>query len=231
MQTLLSLQVREFRYHWIHYGPRSESRIRRFWWVITKYLNAWWLTSQLKLKVIFTTKMGIKWNGWVRWHRLTTKGQNVSWTNIMVIVSSRGRITRSRWRFYVSLNSTGSIVIRFYPTSFKNLIFQEYARRNVALKLLEIFQNYGNQTSGENIADTMGLQTVFRAYKRRERVCKKEDPALPGLERFSNDQLFFLSSANVSLCLPHFPNHNQFKFKSVLLHTLRTYVFFFFFGK
>ncbi|XP_043510224.1 endothelin-converting enzyme 2-like isoform X1 [Frieseomelitta varia] len=58
-------------------------------------------------------------------------------------------------------------------------------------------ENYGNQTSGENIADTMGLQTVFRAYKRRERVCKKEDPVLPGLERFSNDQLFFLSSANL----------------------------------
>lgn len=67
---------------------------------------------------------------------------------------------------------------------------------------METFQNYGNQTWGENIADTMALQTVFRAYKRRERVCKKEDPVLPGLERFSNDQLFFLSSANVSLPLP-----------------------------
>lgn len=62
----------------------------------------------------------------------------------------------------------------------------------------EMLQNYGNQTAGENIADTMGLQAVFRAYKRRERECGNPDPALPELEKFSNDQIFFLSFANVS---------------------------------
>ncbi|XP_034190776.2 uncharacterized protein LOC117609047 [Osmia lignaria lignaria] len=58
-------------------------------------------------------------------------------------------------------------------------------------------ENYGNQTAGENIADTMGLQAVFRAYKRRERECGNPDPALPELEKFSNDQIFFLSFANL----------------------------------
>ncbi|XP_029660961.1 neprilysin-like isoform X2 [Formica exsecta] len=58
-------------------------------------------------------------------------------------------------------------------------------------------ENYGNQTSGENIADTMGLQASFRAYQRRERECGKPDTVLPGLEEVTNDQLFFLSFANV----------------------------------
>lgn len=45
----------------------------------------------------------------------------------------------------------------------------------------------------------MGLQAVYRAYQRRQRECKKPDPALPGFENFDNDQIFFLSFANVSL--------------------------------
>lgn len=58
-------------------------------------------------------------------------------------------------------------------------------------------KNYGNQTIGENIADTMGLEAVYRAYHRRLRECKKPDSALPGLEKFNNDQIFFLSFANL----------------------------------
>lgn len=58
-------------------------------------------------------------------------------------------------------------------------------------------EDYGNQTAGENIADTMGLQSVFRAYQRRQRECGKVDPLLPGLEKYTNEQLFFLSFANV----------------------------------
>ncbi|XP_003707170.2 uncharacterized protein LOC100876813 [Megachile rotundata] len=58
-------------------------------------------------------------------------------------------------------------------------------------------ENYGNQTAGENIADTMGMLAVFRAYKRRQRECGNPDPALPGLEKFNNDQIFFLSFANL----------------------------------
>ncbi|XP_017766632.1 PREDICTED: membrane metallo-endopeptidase-like 1 [Eufriesea mexicana] len=57
--------------------------------------------------------------------------------------------------------------------------------------------NYGNLTFDENMPDTMGLKTAFRAYKRRERIIGKPESALPGLEMFDNDQTFFLSSANL----------------------------------
>lgn len=45
----------------------------------------------------------------------------------------------------------------------------------------------------------MGLQASFRAYQRRERECGKPDTVLPGLEEVTNDQLFFLSFANVGI--------------------------------
>ncbi|XP_011861289.1 PREDICTED: neprilysin-like isoform X2 [Vollenhovia emeryi] len=58
-------------------------------------------------------------------------------------------------------------------------------------------KNYGNRTAGENIADTMGLQVAFKAYRRRERECGNPDTVLPGHENLTNDQLFFLSFANL----------------------------------
>lgn len=58
-------------------------------------------------------------------------------------------------------------------------------------------KDYGNQTAGENIADTMGLEAVFGAYHRRLRACKNPDPALPGLEKYNNNQTFFLSYASL----------------------------------
>ncbi|XP_020278382.1 neprilysin-1-like [Pseudomyrmex gracilis] len=58
-------------------------------------------------------------------------------------------------------------------------------------------RDYGNKTAGENIADTMGLIAAYRAYLRRERECERPDTVLPGLENITNDQLFFLSFANI----------------------------------
>jgi predicted metalloendopeptidase len=55
----------------------------------------------------------------------------------------------------------------------------------------------GRLTLGENIADNGGLSESLRAYRRfRER--NGPEPQLPGLEAFSDEQLFFLSFANVS---------------------------------
>ncbi|XP_039303855.1 endothelin-converting enzyme 1 [Solenopsis invicta] len=59
-------------------------------------------------------------------------------------------------------------------------------------------KDYGNQTISENIADTMGLEATFRAYRRRERECENPGTVLPGLEDLTNDQLFFLSFAYLS---------------------------------
>lgn len=62
---------------------------------------------------------------------------------------------------------------------------------------LPFSQVNGRLTLGENIADNGGLRESLRAYRRfRER--NGPEPTLPGFEAFSDEQLFFLSFANVS---------------------------------
>ena len=56
----------------------------------------------------------------------------------------------------------------------------------------------GRLTLGENIADNGGLLESLRAY-RRYRQRNGPEALLPGLEAFSEEQLFFLSFAHVSL--------------------------------
>jgi endothelin-converting enzyme len=51
----------------------------------------------------------------------------------------------------------------------------------------------GKLTLGENIADTGGLISSYDAWKKRE--AQKANQALPGLEMFTSDQLYFLSAA------------------------------------
>ncbi|KAF1851270.1 zincin [Cucurbitaria berberidis CBS 394.84] len=52
----------------------------------------------------------------------------------------------------------------------------------------------GRLTLGENIADAGGLSAAFRAWKRRAE--EKPNKDLPGLEHFSQEQLFFVSYSN-----------------------------------
>lgn len=89
-----------------------------------------------------------------------------------------------------------------------------------------IEQNYGNQTFDENMPDTMGLKTAFKAYKRREIINGKPESTLPGLEMFSNDQIFFLSSANVRILIK-----NKTFLRCILCFSLFFIWFFFFFFK
>jgi len=53
----------------------------------------------------------------------------------------------------------------------------------------------GEKTRDENIADDVGVRQAFRAYKYHVEANGIE-PKLPGLEKFTSDQLFFLSYAN-----------------------------------
>ena len=53
----------------------------------------------------------------------------------------------------------------------------------------------GNRTLGENIADAGGVGTSFGAWRRWEKERNEEDQRLPGLDEFSNAQLFFLKWA------------------------------------
>ncbi|TEA12572.1 Neprilysin-3 [Colletotrichum sidae] len=50
----------------------------------------------------------------------------------------------------------------------------------------------GNFTLGENIADGGGVATSYTAWKRAQADGKVQDFDLPGLEKFSHDQLFFV---------------------------------------
>lgn len=54
----------------------------------------------------------------------------------------------------------------------------------------------GTLTRDENLADTVGLQVAFAAYKKLASL--KPQTKLPGLENVTNDQLFFIEFAHVS---------------------------------
>lgn len=58
-----------------------------------------------------------------------------------------------------------------------------------------IFQLNGTLTLAENMADNVGLKQSWKAYKSNH---VGEEFSLAGLTEYSNDQLFFLSYANVS---------------------------------
>jgi hypothetical protein len=64
--------------------------------------------------------------------------------------------------------------------------------------LLSFTKVNGRLTLGENIADNGGLRESLRAY-RRYRQRNGPEALLPGLEAFSEEQLFFLSFTHVSL--------------------------------
>ncbi|CAF4111817.1 unnamed protein product [Rotaria sp. Silwood2] len=53
----------------------------------------------------------------------------------------------------------------------------------------------GNQTQGENIADNGGIKESFYAYKKL--LLTKNDKSLPGLQDYSNEQLFFIWNARI----------------------------------
>lgn len=66
----------------------------------------------------------------------------------------------------------------------------------------------GRLALGENIADSGGMEISFAAWSARNRATP--DQKLPGLEKFTNEQLFFLFKApffcgqsRLEVCSPH----------------------------
>ncbi|XP_020601107.1 endothelin-converting enzyme homolog [Orbicella faveolata] len=58
-----------------------------------------------------------------------------------------------------------------------------------------IFLN-GKQTLGENIADNGGIKQAFQAYQNWKKR-RGPEPPLPGMEDFTNEQIFFLGFAQI----------------------------------
>jgi endothelin-converting enzyme len=61
----------------------------------------------------------------------------------------------------------------------------------------------GRQTLGENIADAGGLSASFSAWQKRRQDYPDLD--LPGLDDFSQEQLFYISFGNF-WCSKYTPN-------------------------
>ena len=62
----------------------------------------------------------------------------------------------------------------------------------------------GQLTLGENVADAGGLHAAFAAWQTREK--KTPSQTLPGLENFTNEQLFFINYGRpLSMSASHCP--------------------------
>lgn len=74
---------------------------------------------------------------------------------------------------------------------------KQYSRFSVTGPEGETLHVNGKLTLGENIADAGGLHAAFDAWqKRREGAERWEEEALPGLQDFTPEQLFFISYGN-----------------------------------
>uniref|UniRef100_A0A0C9R2B7 Mmel1_2 protein n=1 Tax=Fopius arisanus TaxID=64838 RepID=A0A0C9R2B7_9HYME len=56
----------------------------------------------------------------------------------------------------------------------------------------------GQRTVQENIADTTGIEAVYRAYRRMQKNKRqREELKLPGFEKYTDEQMFFISFAGL----------------------------------
>ncbi|CAI5443080.1 unnamed protein product [Caenorhabditis angaria] len=65
-----------------------------------------------------------------------------------------------------------------------------YDKLQKRISCLNIQYGMGGSTLGEDIADNGGLRIAYEAYRS---ISEKEDQKLPGLEKYTNDQLFFMA--------------------------------------
>ncbi|XP_018365608.1 PREDICTED: neprilysin-1-like [Trachymyrmex cornetzi] len=75
----------------------------------------------------------------------------------------------------------------------ENCFINQFNNYPIDSKTNKKIKDYGVQTIDDNIADTMGLQAIFKTFQSKEKESKTPEAALPGMENFTNDQLFFLS--------------------------------------
>lgn len=59
----------------------------------------------------------------------------------------------------------------------------------------------GRLTLGENIGDSAGAVAAYYAYRNKKTKLNKPEVRLQGLEEYSDDQIFFMSFAHVSILM------------------------------
>ncbi|CAF0819256.1 unnamed protein product [Rotaria sordida] len=74
----------------------------------------------------------------------------------------------------------------------KQCIIDQYDQYTVTLAGTKLKMN-GSQTQGENIADIGGLKEAFFAYQNWVRQMGTEENKLPGLQKYTPEQLFFIN--------------------------------------
>nr|CAH0110462.1 unnamed protein product [Daphnia galeata] len=90
---------------------------------------------------------------------------------------------------------TSQTLDEFYKR--KQCIIEQYSNFTVPeLEGTDAHHINGTQTQGENIADNGGLREAFRAYQNYV-ATNGQEKRLPGLERYTPEQMFFLSYANI----------------------------------
>ncbi|KAG7208884.1 hypothetical protein KM043_015067 [Ampulex compressa] len=91
-------------------------------------------------------------------------------------------------------------MLEVYDTKQKCFI-EEYSKYRVIEldKYLSEIYNNGARTATENIADAMGLKAAYLAFQKRLEKMEGECPMLPHFAKFTCEQLFFISFANVSI--------------------------------
>ncbi|CAJ0939477.1 unnamed protein product, partial [Mesorhabditis belari] len=76
---------------------------------------------------------------------------------------------------------------------------------SVEIKEAKIRLN-GRLSLSENIANNGGVKTAFNAYKAWRKNATEDEPALPGFQNFTSEQMFFLAYVN-NWCLVVRPKH------------------------
>lgn len=87
--------------------------------------------------------------------------------------------------------------VDFEKDQWSNGTRQEFNRRMQSLIdfYAKTFQVNGSHTRNENLADTSAARFSFKSYRREQGPTKAR--VLPGFEKYTNDQLYFLSFASI----------------------------------
>ena len=94
-------------------------------------------------------------------------------------------------KFWWNQNVGSEFTCHAFPRQFHN----EFCLYSIKSLTGYVPGNKASQTIKENIADTTGIQVAFEAFQKQN---TKDSLRLPGLEEYTDEQLFFISFAAVS---------------------------------